>query len=207
MTELDSAAPLPPKKVKPGRPDLKRPAAFSVSKVGRFSFLPIAKSSSPKAGAICTRPVPSSVSTKSAPTTRYKSRSSLKRNGGSYFNPIRDLPERFSTIEKSPSASWCGGVADQRYSYPSLVILNLYFVYSSFGLTATAAFPGKVQGVVVQIKRNSFLEPLRGNFTYTESSSWSRYELSMAISKFESGVSHRGQKRDIRESLHTNPFL
>src|SRR5665647_3232055 len=70
----------------------KRPSRSTAFTTGRSFSRPTRMSSSPKAGAMWTIPVPSVVVTKSPPTTKCARLSgSLKSNGGSYSRPGRQL--------------------------------------------------------------------------------------------------------------------
>src|SRR5208337_5220142 len=62
--------------------------------------------------------------------------------------------------------------------------------YSNSFETATATFAGRVQGVVVQMRRYSPGFPVRGNLTKTEGSFSSQYSTSASAI----AVSHRGHQ-------------
>jgi hypothetical protein len=108
-------------------------------------------SSSPNAGAMCTTPVPSSVVTKSAPSTWNAfgpACSTRKSNSGVYRRPTRSRPEHRADLSKpSRSFAYAGTrAAPEQYRCPSVSRT----AYSMSGPTASARLDGSVHGVVVQ---------------------------------------------------------
>jgi len=62
-----------PRRNAAGASSVNRPASSTGRYAGHPSRRPSSRSSAPKPGAMCTTPVPSSIETKSAPTTRWVS--------------------------------------------------------------------------------------------------------------------------------------
>ena len=163
-----------------GSPSAKRPSARTGFTTGIVLARMTSRSSAPKAGARCTRPVPSAVVTKVPLTTRCESGISIRVNGRWYSAPSKSAPPTVaSTCHPSPST--------RRQSASATTTLSpvpdrLAITYSTSGWTATAVLDTSVHGVVVQTSRSA---PARcgfapvgtraiGNRTMTEGSTTSR---------------------------------
>ena len=149
-----------------GRPSSKRPSA----RTGFTTVIPLARiaarSSAPKAGARCTRPVPSSVVTNVPATTRWASGISTRSNGRWYDAPSSSAPRTVATTcQPSPRTRGQSALATTTLS-PSPRSLPAGTVpcrppdrrattYSTSGWTATAVLDTSVHGVVVQTSRSA----------------------------------------------------
>src|SRR5262249_55743635 len=120
-----------------------------------------AKSSAPNAGARCTSPVPSSVLTKSAVSTRWASGMSTSSNGRRYTVPASSAPvSREPPRQPSPSTLASSGSATT--TGPPGSPGRSATTYVTSGFTATAVLDTSVHGVVVHTSRSV---PARGPST------------------------------------------
>ena len=151
------------------------PLSLTGLKAGSPSFCPRSKSSGPCPGAVWTHPVLSAVTVSDRATLWTQGSCSVRwygtfpDRGCVYLQPSRSAPDLTSAV------SYCSTFAvaitaltfsstSQRYStFPARVTRT--FAYLNFGFTATHRFAGRVHGVVVQTRMNSWGLPTRGNFT------------------------------------------
>ena len=128
-----------------GASSVKRPSPSTGLNMGQPSRRPTSRSSAPKAGAMCTIPVPSCIETNGAATTRWVSPLTFSK-GGAYAAPASVRPGNDGPILTAPSPSSCARASATRRSRSPVRMRT----YVSSGATAAPRFEMSVHGVVVQ---------------------------------------------------------